>query len=304
MPGGALLSFVHRLCLGTLSFAELRRKDRIPDESRTKPCRLFFCKLLAYRLAEGASPTADGAGGGGVATMPTLITGSARPTPGSNTVVTFTKNSLSNPSLFSLGGKTTHGNKKQQKKRLRRYEDARWCAPVFCASSLSRDTVFCRRKDRIPAADESRTKPCRLFFCKLLAYRLALGASPTADGAGGRGVATVPTLITGFFSPPNPGSNTAVIFTKESLAKPSLFPFEKTMHGIEKKERNKTSPFEIPGDPVRQGARRGRARGYAFRYHIYVQARGLSVLCIDFAIVPQGRGVNIHTHNIYFVFSK
>ena len=79
MPGRTLLSFAHSFCFGTLSFAE--GKIEYPTDLIIKRSLFFFCKLLllAYCLAEGASPTADGAEcGGGVAT---LITGSDRPNP-------------------------------------------------------------------------------------------------------------------------------------------------------------------------------------------------------------------------------
>ena len=77
MPGRTLLSYAHPLCLGTLSFAE----GKIEYPMDLKRSLVFSCAsyLLAYCLAEGASPAADRAeGGGGVAT---LIAGSARPNP-------------------------------------------------------------------------------------------------------------------------------------------------------------------------------------------------------------------------------
>ena len=63
MPGHTLLPFAHPLCLGTLSFAE----GKIEYPTNLKRSLVFFSLasyLLAYCLAEGASPTADGAEGG------------------------------------------------------------------------------------------------------------------------------------------------------------------------------------------------------------------------------------------------
>ena len=77
MPGRKLLCFAHPLCLGTLSFAE--RKIEYPTDLKRSLIFSFASYLLAYCLAEGASPTADGAEGGGGVT--TLIMGSARPNP-------------------------------------------------------------------------------------------------------------------------------------------------------------------------------------------------------------------------------
>ena len=80
-------SFAHPLCLGTLSFGE--GKTEYPTDLKRNLVYFSFASyFLAYCLAEGASPAADEAeGGGGVAT---LIASSARPNPASNTVVIFT----------------------------------------------------------------------------------------------------------------------------------------------------------------------------------------------------------------------
>ena len=75
MPGRTLLSFAHPFCFGTLSFTE--GKIGYPTDLK-RSIFSFASSLFAYCLAEGASPTADKAeGGGGVAT---LVAGSARPT--------------------------------------------------------------------------------------------------------------------------------------------------------------------------------------------------------------------------------
>ena len=68
MPGRTPRSFAPPLCLETLSFAE-PKIEYLTDLKRSLVFFSFASYLLAYCLAEGASPTAGGGGGrGGVAT--------------------------------------------------------------------------------------------------------------------------------------------------------------------------------------------------------------------------------------------
>ena len=149
MPGRALLSFAHPLCLRTLSFAE--GKIEYPtDPERSLVFFSFARYLLAYCLAEGASLTADGAGGGGG--VATLIAGLARPNPrqryGCNFHQGVPRQTLS---LFLLKRQRTVSKKKKRKEtRLRTYEGSRWVlAKLSLALEKARKSVLREMSIRI-----------------------------------------------------------------------------------------------------------------------------------------------------------
>ena len=158
------LSLSYVLSLSELSLAKIKSKCS-SDQKRN----LFFpfaSYLLAYCLAEGASVTADGTeSGGGVAT---LIAGLARPNPRQQYGCNFHQG-VPCQTFSSFWNDNTRSRRKGKTQDYAPYEDARSHAPVFCKSSLSRDSVFCRRKDWLSVRSEM--KPF-LSFCKLLACLL------------------------------------------------------------------------------------------------------------------------------------
>ena len=168
----------------------------------------FASYWLAYCLAEGASPTANGAGGGGG--VATLITSLAHPPPRQQYGCNFTKESLVIPSLSSFWKDNARYWKKRKELRLctvQRCQVVRSCLlHILSVSTLS----FAEGKIEYP------TKPFLKPFllqvtCLLTALQRAQAqplTEPKAEEALQRWSRAQPAQT--------PGSNTVVIFTKES----------------------------------------------------------------------------------------
>ena len=172
-------------------------------------------------------------------------------TPGSNTVVIFTKESLAKPSLFSFWkDNARYGKKRRKETRLR---TIRRCQVVrSCLWHILSVLGHCLLQKESRIFDGSKTKPCLIFFCKFLACLLPCrGSKPDRRRSqrrrrccnADRGL-----------SPPKPPAAIQLQFSPRSPS-PNLrsFPFEKTTRGIKKKGKKQDySPYENARSYARQ----------------------------------------------------
>ena len=226
------------------------------------PFSLLRVTLLPYCLAEGGSPTADGAEGGGVAA---LITGLVGPNPGSNTVVILPRESFGRLP-FALekttcglaknkirkekrekGKEKKTGKKTTQRKKMPRHTVLFFSNVLSFSPCLSQGSLFLQKESWI-SVKSYMLNEASFLLCELLCSLVVRQwQSPTAGGAEGGG----PLQRCSWAKPAQPpGSNLFVIPPKRSAPPKVFFLWKRLRTALPTNERNEKdyAPCErLPG---------------------------------------------------------